>query len=112
MGQKQLLCLGRTLLRMNKFLVLDEATSNVDMRTDSLIQQVIKECFGGTTLITIAHRLSTIADYDKVIVMRRGRVVEEGHPYKLIQKRKTFYRMVNHSGKNASLIIDKAQGAY
>lgn len=75
-GQKQLLCLARALLRRNKFLVLDEATSNVDMKTDSFIQKVIRSKFKDTTVITIAHRLSTIADYDKILVMRRGRVVE------------------------------------
>jgi ATP-binding cassette subfamily C (CFTR/MRP) protein 4 len=73
-GQKQLLCLGRALLRKNKILVLDEATSNVDMKTDEFIQNVLKEKFKDTTVITIAHRLNTIADYDKVIVMNRGRI--------------------------------------
>ena len=74
-GQKQLLCLGRALLKKNKFLVLDEATSNVDMQTDTFIQNCIKKNFKETTVITIAHRLNTIADYDKVIVMNRGRIV-------------------------------------
>ena len=60
---------------------MDEATSNVDMRTDDLIQNVLKTKFNDTTIITIAHRLNTIADYDKIIVMHRGRVIEAGKPY-------------------------------
>ena len=85
-GQKQLLCLARALLRNNKFLILDEATSNVDMETDSFIQKCIHTKFEGTTVITIAHRLNTIADYDQVIVMKKGRIVETGPPHYLIQQ--------------------------
>lgn len=62
-------------------MVLDEATSNVDMQTDSFIQNTIREKFVDTTVITIAHRLNTIADYDKVIVMEQGRIVEQGSPW-------------------------------
>jgi ABC-type multidrug transport system fused ATPase/permease subunit len=92
--------------------VLDEATSNVDMETDNFIQSIIKDKFRDTTVITIAHRLNTIADYDSIIVMQKGRIIEYGAPYELIQKEGTFYEMVNHTGKNAQLIINKAKNSY
>ena len=100
-GQKQLLCLARALLRRNKFLILDEATSNVDMETDQFIQNCIHTKFAKTTVITIAHRLNTIADYDKVIVMSGGRIVEIGSPHELIERNGMFTEMVNHTGRNA-----------
>ena len=111
-GQKQLLCLARALLRRNKFLVLDEATSNVDMATDSFIQAIIKEQFRDTTVITIAHRLNTIADYDKIIVMQKGRILEMGAPYELILRQGAIAEMVSHTGKNAPLITSKAKASF
>ena len=103
-GQKQLLCLARALLRRNKVLVLDEATANVDMITDNFIQKCIQTEFVNTTVVTIAHRLNTIADYDKVIVMDKGRIVECGSPYELLQKNGLFAEMVEHTGINAQTI--------
>ena len=79
-GEKQLLCLARALLSNTKYLVLDEATSNVDMATDQKIQKAIRENFKGVTIIAIAHRLQTIQDYDNVIVMENGRILEKGKP--------------------------------
>ena len=111
-GQKQLLCLARALLRNNKFLILDEATSNVDMETDSFIQKCIHTKFEGTTVITIAHRLNTIADYDQVIVMKKGRIVETGPPHYLIQRNGLFAEMVEHTGKNAETIKKIAKSSY
>ena len=101
-GQKQLLCLARSLLRENKIVILDEATSNVDKVTDRFIQKVLREKLKDQTIITIAHRLLTIADYDKVIVMEKGLIKEVGHPYELYTKKGLFYEMTNY-GKRSRL---------
>ncbi|KAJ8920723.1 hypothetical protein NQ315_004862 [Exocentrus adspersus] len=84
-GQKQLLCIARALLRNNKILVLDEATSSVDQETDRLIQNLLRRKFNDCTVLTIAHRLRTVMDSDKVIVMDNGSIVEFDHPYNLLQ---------------------------
>lgn len=99
-GQRQLLCLARALIRKNKILVMDEATANVDNKTDELIQKTIRRKFADCTVLTIAHRLHTIVDSDKVLVMDGGRIVEFGRPYELLQKEEgAFYDLVQQMGK-------------
>lgn len=103
MGQRQLVCLARAILRDNKILILDEATANVDRETDKLIQQTIRTQFGECTVLTIAHRLHTVMDSDRVLVMDAGRVAEFGHPHELLQQADGFLRkLVNQTGKEAS----------
>ncbi|CAD8181895.1 unnamed protein product [Paramecium pentaurelia] len=122
-GQKQLICLSRVLLNKKKILVLDEATANVDMITDCVIQQIIKEKFNDCTILTIAHRLNTIADYDRIFVLEDGKVLEQGHPYELlvqnpkistyINSDSTFAKMVLQTGsKNSSQIYGIARKCY
>lgn len=82
-GQRQLLCLARAIVSRPKVMVLDEATSAVDMATDALIQRSIREEFGDSTLVVIAHRLSTIADFDRILVLSDGKVAEYGTPKEL-----------------------------
>merc|ERR1712070_925222 len=79
LGQRQLLCLARAILRKSKVLVLDEATASVDLDTDRLIQETLSQLRGVTTL-TIAHRLDSIIDHDKVVVLDKGRVAEYDNP--------------------------------
>ncbi|KAH8324273.1 hypothetical protein KR074_002950, partial [Drosophila pseudoananassae] len=101
-GQRQLVCLARAILRENRILVMDEATSNVDPQTDGLIQATIRNKFKECTVLTIAHRLHTIMDSDKVLVMDAGRVVEFGTPYELLTKAdsRVFHEMVKQTGQD------------
>ena len=85
-GERQLLCLARALLKRNKIIVLDEATANVDYETDRLIQEAILDKCRDSTVITIAHRLNTVMDYDEILVLEDGRVVEFGPPQVLLGK--------------------------
>ncbi|KAL8799087.1 MAG: hypothetical protein Q9182_006150 [Xanthomendoza sp. 2 TL-2023] len=97
-GQRQLLCLARAIVSRPKVMVLDEATSAVDMQTDVLIQRSIREEFDDSTLIVIAHRLSTISDFDRILVMSEGKAVEYDTPKNLMAQRGAFWEMVEQSG--------------
>ncbi|XP_055301236.1 ATP-binding cassette sub-family C member Sur isoform X3 [Sitodiplosis mosellana] len=85
-GEKQLFCLARAVLRGSVCLVLDEATSSLDATTESALLDAANKAFHGRTIITIAHRLTTLLNYDRIIVMENGKIVEEGTPDQLRHK--------------------------
>lgn len=96
-GQRQLFCLARALLRNTKILCIDEATANVDQETDRQIQHTLRSAFRKSTVITIAHRVQTVLDYDRVIVMSDGQILEFDKPENLLSDSTTiFYQLVNN----------------
>jgi ATP-binding cassette subfamily C (CFTR/MRP) protein 1 len=105
-GQRQLLCIGRSLLRKPKVLVMDEATASIDNSTDAAIQGMIRENFKEATVLTIAHRLNTIMDSDRVLVLDDGEIVEYDTPEVLLAKEDGYFRAMidkSHEAKSDSL---------
>ena len=108
-GQRQLICIARALVRRTKILVLDEATSSIDLETDESIQQIVRSEFKGTT-ITIAHRLNTILDSTRVLVLRNGEVAELDTPAKLLaDDQSVLHSMAVEAGLDTA--IEAAKGA-
>ncbi|XP_078483709.1 ATP-binding cassette sub-family C member 4 [Ciona intestinalis] len=100
-GQRQLVCLARAVLRKNRVLIIDEATANVDLRTDFLIQETIRNSFKHCTVLTIAHRLHTIIDSDRVMVLDQGRLIEFDEPHVLLGNEDgIFTQMVDATGRS------------
>lgn len=110
-GQRQLLCLARALLKNPRVLMMDEATASIDYSTDAKIQETLRE-LRSSTIITVAHRLQTIIDYDKVLVLDHGKVIEYDHPWTLVNKEDGLFRsMCEHSG-NMETLLDGARRAW
>ena len=105
LGQRQLVCLARVLLTRPKILVMDEATSAVDIDTDQMVQESIRKEFQGSTLLVIAHKLSTVADFDQIVVLEEGRVAEIGAPKNLLEKGGAFAQMVKQGRETG--VLDK-----
>merc|ERR1712224_499324 len=101
-GQRQLLCIARSLLRKPKILVMDEATASIDNETDSIIQRMIRENFGDATVLTIAHRLNTIMDSDRILVLDDGHIAELDTPENLLAK---------ESGGQFKAMVEKSRAA-
>ena len=98
-GQRQLLCIARALIKKPKILLMDEATASIDSKTDEVIQQLIRTQFTDSTILTIAHRLNTIIQYDKILSLRDGKVVDYGSPRQLLQDQSTYFcQLVKQNG--------------
>ena len=101
-GQKQLLTIARAILADNRILILDEATSSVDTRTEVRIQKAMDNLMRGRTSFVIAHRLSTIRDADLILVMKEGDIVEQGSHKELMQRQGFYAELYNSQFEEAS----------
>jgi len=105
-GQRQLLCLARAILLNSRILVLDEPTANVDAHTDQLVQTTLKERFSGATIISVAHRLDTIINYDRILVLGNGKLLEFGTPKDLLSRDDGhFTSMVQSTGNSVAEVL-------
>ncbi|KAG9509318.1 Multidrug resistance-associated protein 4, partial [Fragariocoptes setiger] len=111
-GQRQLICLARAILRRSRILVLDEATANVDPETDQFIQRTIRDLFRQCTVLTIAHRLNTIMDSDRVLVLDAGQVKEFDEPHLLLTRGGYFATMTANTGQVADRLRKIAERNY
>ncbi|KAJ3515541.1 hypothetical protein NLJ89_g1687 [Agrocybe chaxingu] len=110
-GEKQLLCMARAILKRTKVLVMDEATASVDYATDELISKTIRHEFASSTILTIAHRLRTVIDYDKVMLLEQGRIVEFDRPSVLLNNSASkFYALCKATGKEEFATLKKMAG--
>ena len=99
-GERQLICFARALLFGKKIIVMDEATSSVDTQTDELIQMIVRREMSHCTVLTIAHRLSTVADYDKIMVLSEGKVIEMDSPKVLLNNKLSCFYQLYHGVKS------------
>eukprot|EP00057_Strongylocentrotus_purpuratus_P030118 XP_780764.3 PREDICTED: putative ABC transporter C family member 15 [Strongylocentrotus purpuratus] len=90
-GERQLFCLARAILKKTRILIMDEATASIDVHTDAILQEVVATAFHKETVITIAHRVSTILDSDQIVVLSEGHVAEVGTPGSLLKKKTSIF---------------------
>jgi ABC-type multidrug transport system fused ATPase/permease subunit len=96
-GEKQLICIARALIKKSKIILMDEATANIDYKTETFLQNSINESLKDCTVITIAHRIKTIINYDKILVLSNGEIVEYDSPKNLLAKQGLFYQLYKES---------------
>ncbi|KAJ3493285.1 hypothetical protein NLG97_g4828 [Lecanicillium saksenae] len=109
-GQRQMLYLAKALISGKKLIIMDEATSSVDAETDVAIQAAIRAALPNTTMIVVAHRLATIVDFDTIVVLADGKIVEVGPPKTLYQQRGAFFNLISHSPDRQELIVRMTDG--
>ncbi|KAG6087196.1 hypothetical protein E4U15_008222 [Claviceps sp. LM218 group G6] len=103
-GQRQLFCLARAITRPGNIVIVDEATSSVDSETDELMQRVMQEELKGRTLIAVAHKLHTVVDYDRIVLIDKGKIVECGNPRVLLQNSTSaFYKLYTSTARDAAM---------
>ncbi|KAF8438137.1 hypothetical protein L210DRAFT_968152 [Boletus edulis BED1] len=111
-GEKQLLCMARAILKRSKVLVMDEATASVDYATDELISKTIRQEFASSTILTIAHRLRTVIDYDRVVLLDEGRIVEFDRPATLLADSDSrFHSLCKAAGRKEFYVLKRLAGA-
>ncbi|KAF8549145.1 P-loop containing nucleoside triphosphate hydrolase protein [Imleria badia] len=111
-GEKQLLCMARAILKRSKVLVMDEATASVDYATDELISKTIRHEFASSTILTIAHRLRTVIDYDRVMLLDEGRIVEFDRAATLLaDSNSRFHSLCKAAGRKEFSVLKKLAGA-
>ena len=97
-GEKQLICITRAILRKSKIVIMDEATASIDYKSEEIIQRAINEILNESTVITIAHRIKTILNYDKILALDNGEIVDFDTPKHLLEKKKgVFYELYHKS---------------
>ena len=100
-GERQMVCIARALLKQSKIILIDEATSNIDMNSEEMFLKMVKEKFQECTVLTIAHRLKTVVNSDRIIVMGEGNIIEEGTPEELLSKEDSIFAGMWQEAKRA-----------
>ena len=90
-GEKQLICIARAIIRKTKIVIMDEATANIDMSTEEKIQKALQYVLNDSTVITVAHRIKTIIEYDKILVLDNGNIIEFDTPQNLLKNEKSLF---------------------